>query len=75
MIFTPPDSAEAVCETEMQKAHQTGSATDIRWHRHKNGSEFFANGFMNAIHDEHGVLQGFVKILSDEPRASSCRIP
>ena len=50
----------------MQLAKETGSATDIRWHRHKNGSEFFANGFMNALYDQRGVLIGFAKILSDE---------
>ena len=43
-----------------------GSATDIRWHRHKSGSEFFANGFMNALRDEEGRLIGYAKILSDE---------
>src|SRR5207237_1245724 len=41
-------------------------ATDIRWHRHKNGTEFFANGFMNALRDEEGALIGYGKIMSDE---------
>src|SRR5580700_10229495 len=55
-----------MCESEMRKAQETGSATDIRWHRHKNGSQFFANGFMNAVRDEAGGLIGYTKILSDE---------
>jgi light-regulated signal transduction histidine kinase (bacteriophytochrome) len=50
----------------MRRAQETGSATDIRWHRHKNGTEFFANGFMYAIRDEQGALIGYAKILSDE---------
>jgi light-regulated signal transduction histidine kinase (bacteriophytochrome) len=50
----------------MQLARDTGSATDIRWHRHKDGREFFANGFMNALHDERGTLIGYAKIMSDE---------
>jgi PAS domain S-box-containing protein len=66
VIFTPAEKAAEVCESEMQRARDTGSATDIRWHRHKNGSEFFANGFMNALRDERGRLIGFAKILSDE---------
>lgn len=33
-----------MCQSEMVLAQETGSATDIRWHRHKNGAEFFANG-------------------------------
>src|SRR5213076_2992228 len=65
-IFTPEEKALEVCESEMQLAREKGSATDIRWHRHKDGTEFFANGFMNALRDEHGVLLGYAKILSDE---------
>ena len=66
IIFTPQEMAAEVCESEMRLACETGSATDIRWHRHKNGTEFFANGFMNAIRNEQGELIGYTKILSDE---------
>jgi PAS domain S-box-containing protein len=66
IIFTPPERAVDVCESEMRLAQDTGSATDIRWHRHKNGTEFFANGFMNALRDDQGVLIGYAKIMSDE---------
>ena len=66
IIFTPEERAVDVCESEMRLAQETGSATDIRWHRHKNGTEFFANGFMNALRDDHGVLIGYAKIMSDE---------
>lgn len=55
-----------VCESEMLLARESGSATDIRWHRHKSGTDFFANGFMNALHDEQGALIGYAKIMSDE---------
>jgi PAS domain S-box-containing protein len=66
IVFTPEDKAVEVCESEMRLAEETGNATDIRWHRHKNGSEFFANGFMNALRDAQGSLIGYAKILSDE---------
>ncbi len=66
IIFTPEDKAVEICESEMRIARETGSATDIRWHRHKDGSEFFANGFMSAVRDEQGALLGYAKILSDE---------
>src|SRR5579859_1242511 len=66
IIFTPAEKAMEVCESEMRKAAENGSATDIRWHRRKDGSEFFANGFMNVIRDDSGALIGYVKILSDE---------
>jgi PAS domain S-box-containing protein len=66
IIFTPEEKAVEVCESEMQRARESGSATDIRWHRRKNGTEFFANGFMNVLRDEHGVVIGFAKTMSDE---------
>src|SRR5947208_8015891 len=65
-IFTPAEKALEVCESEMQLARERGCSTDIRWHRHKNGTDFFANGFMNALRDEQGRLIGYAKIMSDE---------
>ncbi|MEO8131180.1 MAG: ATP-binding protein [Bryobacteraceae bacterium] len=66
IIFTPAEKAIEVCESEMRKTLESGSATDIRWHRRKDGSEFFANGFMNVIRDESGALIGYAKVMSDE---------
>src|SRR5436305_685067 len=66
IIFTPAEQAVEVCESEMQRARERGSATDIRWHRHKSGSYFFANGFMNALYNDQGQLVGFAKILNDD---------
>jgi two-component system, chemotaxis family, sensor kinase Cph1 len=66
IVFTPAEIAEEVCQSELRKAEENGSATDIRWHRHKSGTEFFANGFMNAVRDDSGALVGFAKTLSDE---------
>lgn len=66
IIFTPEDKAVEMCQSEIALAQETGAATDIRWHRHKNGTEFFANGFMNALRDKEGVLIGYAKIMSDE---------
>lgn len=66
VIFTPPEKAEEVFESEMQKARETGSSTDIRWHLRKDGTEFFAHGFMNLVKDENGEVIGFAKIVSDE---------
>jgi len=49
-------------------------AADIRWHRRKDGSEFFLpNGLMNAIRNQQGVLMGFAKIMGFTlPTASGC---
>jgi PAS domain S-box-containing protein len=66
IIFSPPDKAVDVCEAEMRLAEETGTSTDIRWHRRKDGTELFAHGFMNAVRNEAGALLGYTKILSDE---------
>ena len=66
IIFVPEETCREVCEAEMRKAEEGGFATDIRWQRRKDGSQLFANGFMNAVRDDAGTLIGFTKILSDE---------
>lgn len=66
IIFSPADKAAEVCAAEMLRAAESGKATDIRWHRRKDGTELFANGFMNAVRDESGTLVGFAKIIRDE---------
>jgi PAS domain S-box-containing protein len=66
LIFTPPDKAAEVWAREMEAAREQGSVSDIRWHRRKDGTEFFANGILNALRDESGELIGFAKILNDE---------
>src|SRR4051794_3210165 len=35
VIFTPEEQAEEVCNSELERAREQGSATDIRWHRRK----------------------------------------
>jgi PAS domain S-box-containing protein len=66
LIFSPPEKAEEICNAEMRKASEDGDVTDIRWHRHKGGAEFFANGFLSALRDSNGTLVGYSKIMSDE---------
>lgn len=66
IIFTPPENAREVFESEMGRARENGLATDIRWHLRKDGTEFFANGFMNVVKNDAGELLGFAKIVSDE---------
>src|SRR5215217_6879446 len=51
IIFTPADQGRELCLSEMKKATEAGSSTDIRWHRKKDGTEFFGNGFLNAVKD------------------------
>lgn len=66
LIFTPADRATALSRAEMSVASEKGSASDVRWHRKKDGTELFANGVISSVHDESGNLIGFTKVISDE---------
>ncbi len=66
IIFVPADQAATLCESEIATATAKGTASDIRWHRKRDGTELFANGVINAVYDSSGELQGFTKIISDE---------
>ena len=66
IIFTPQELAHEVFHAEMKVAAERGFSSDVRWHARKDGTEFFAHGFMTAIRDETGSLLGYSKILSDE---------
>lgn len=66
IIFTPEDRANQVPEKELDKAARTGQAEDVRWHLRKDGSRFFANGFMMSLRDDANALYGFAKIMRDD---------
>src|SRR5262249_42703212 len=42
-----------------------GSAEDFRWQVRKDGSRFWASGFVNPLRDEAGNLIGYVKVVYD----------
>ncbi|HVI05143.1 MAG TPA: PAS domain S-box protein, partial [Sphingomicrobium sp.] len=65
IIFTPEDRAMRIPEREADKALADGRASDERWHLRKDGSRFWGNGVMMAMHDAQGVVIGLVKIFQD----------
>jgi len=66
IMFTPADQADDVCNAELQAARLNGSASDVRWHRRKDGTEFFANGTLSSVWDDKGNLLGYCKVITDE---------
>lgn len=66
LIFTPEDNAQGRADYEMQTALVQGRAEDERWHLRKDGSRFWASGFMMPLLDEAGTQQGIIKILQDK---------
>jgi PAS domain S-box-containing protein len=65
ILFTPEDRAKGAPQEEISTAIRDGKAEDDRWHLRKDGSCFWSNGIMRAIHNEAGQLEGFIKILRD----------
>ncbi|WP_294174193.1 PAS domain-containing sensor histidine kinase [uncultured Sphingomonas sp.] len=66
MIFTPEHLAHHACEEEMRTAAASGRSEDERWHRRKDGSEFWACGLMMRFEDDAtGEHIGFLKVLRD----------
>src|SRR6185369_5306525 len=65
LIFAPEDVRAGVPQQEVEIATATGAAEDRRWKVRKDGSRFFADGIMVALHGEHGEIVGFAKIIRD----------
>ena len=65
ILFTPEDSRDGAPERELSKADKEGRAEDERWHVRKDGSTFWASGFVRPIRDDVGNLRGFAKVARD----------
>ena len=69
VIFTSEDRERGESESEMEVALREGRAEDKRWHLRRDGSRFWADGFLMLLRDEAGKPQGFAKILRDDTEA------
>jgi PAS domain S-box-containing protein len=50
---------------ELRVARAEGSVEDEGWRIRKDGSRFWANVVITAVHDRHGELRGFAKVTRD----------
>src|SRR5262245_14915769 len=64
-LFTPEDRQSGAPKREFENARTRGSAGDFRWQLRKDGSRFWASGFLNPLKDEDGNLIGYVKVVHD----------
>ncbi|HTZ99757.1 MAG TPA: sigma 54-interacting transcriptional regulator [Candidatus Aquilonibacter sp.] len=65
-MFYPPDAVErGVTEEEIRIATWEGRWEGEGWRIRKDGSRFWANVVISAIHDEEGKLLGFTKVTRD----------
>lgn len=65
VIFTDEDRANGVPERELSGARKHGSASNVRWHRRKDGSPVFLDGQTIALRGQDGRLRGYFKIGQD----------
>jgi PAS domain S-box-containing protein len=65
ILFTPEDRQSGVPEQELGKAQTEGRAEDERWHLRKDGSRFWASGFVRPILDDEDNVLGYSKVARD----------
>lgn len=64
--FYPPDAlAEGKPERELVEARAQGRVEDENWRVRKDGSQFWANVVITALHGADGELRGFAKVTRD----------
>jgi len=65
LLFTPEDRRRGADEEELRKARTEGRAENERWHVRKDGSRFWASGFVRPLRGEDGGLRGYAKVARD----------
>jgi rsbT co-antagonist protein RsbR len=64
--FYPPEAVAAgLPDKELEAARREGRFEDEGWRLRKDGSRFWANVVLTALHDDAGVLRGFSKVTRD----------
>ena len=64
-FYRAADQRAGVPQRGIETARATGRYEAEGWRVRKDGSEFWANVIIDAIHDESGILIGFAKITRD----------
>lgn len=65
-VFYPPDDVAAGKPAwELTEAEKHGRFEDEGWRVRKDGTRFWANVIITALHDERGALKGFGKVTRD----------
>src|SRR4051812_14943747 len=65
-IFYPPEKvAEHFPDYELREAARVGRFEDEGWRIRKDGSRFWANVVITALHNEAGALVGYAKVTRD----------
>jgi PAS domain S-box-containing protein len=75
-FYTPEEFEAGVPQRALETARETGRFEAEGWRIRKDGSRFWANAVIDAVHDERGKLIGFAKITRDmtEKRDAQLRL-
>jgi PAS domain S-box-containing protein len=65
IFYTPADIAAAKPAWELETAVKVGRVEDEGWRVRKDGTCFWANVVITALHDTNGEILGFAKITRD----------
>ncbi len=63
--FYPEETRSHLPSQMLVRARRDGTAEDEGWRLRKDGSQFWANVVITALHDDHGKLRGFAKVTRD----------
>jgi PAS domain S-box-containing protein len=64
-FYTPEDAAAGKPERLLAIAARDARVEDEGWRVHKDGSRFWADSVITAIHDDTGGIVGFLKVTRD----------
>jgi PAS domain S-box-containing protein len=64
-FYTEEDKRNGKPERELAIAREEGSVEDEGWRVRKDGTRFWANVVITAVHDAQGTLRGFAKVTRD----------
>jgi PAS domain S-box-containing protein len=65
IFYTPEDLAAGKPDRELAVATVQGRIEDEGWRVRRDGSQFWANVVISAVHDASGALRGFAKVTRD----------
>lgn len=64
-FFTPEDRADGLPARILAEARREGRVEHEGWRVRKDGSRFWADAILTALHDDLGELAGFAKVTRD----------
>ena len=65
-IFYPAEDCDTVLPQRLlDRARADGSCEHTGWRVRKDGSQFWGDIVISAVHDDSGILTGFVKVVRD----------